>query len=55
MATENPTADSSGLSGSMRPWFSRGRGGGGGGGACNGAGGDGGGGDGAGAVVHDDQ
>ena len=54
MATENPTADSSGLSGSMRPWFSRGRGGGG-GGACNGAGGDGGGGDGAGAVVHDDQ
>ena len=54
MATENPTADSSGLSGSMRPWFSRGRGGGG-GGACNGAGGDGGGGDGAGAVIHDDQ
>ena len=54
MATENPTADSSRLSGSMRPWFSRGRGGGG-GGACNGAGGDGGGGDGAGAVVHDDQ
>ena len=54
MATENPTADSSGLSGSMRPWFSRGRGGGG-GGACNVAGGDGGGGDGAGAVVHDDQ
>ena len=54
MATEKPTADSSGLSGSMRPWFSRGRGGGG-GGACNGAGGDGGGGDGAGAVVHDDQ
>ena len=54
MATENPTADSSGLSGSMRPWFSRGRGGGG-GGACNGAGGDGGGGDGAGVVVHDDQ
>ena len=54
MATENPTAGSSGLSGSMRPWFSRGRGGGG-GGACNGAGGDGGGGDGAGAVVHDDQ
>ena len=54
MATENSTADSSGLSGSMRPWFSRGRGGGG-GGACNGAGGDGGGGDGAGAVVHDDQ
>ena len=54
MATENPTAVSSGLSGSMRPWFSRGRGGGG-GGACNGAGGDGGGGDGAGAVVHDDQ
>ena len=54
MATENPTADSSGLSGSMRPWFSRGRGGGG-GGACNGAGGDGDGGDGAGAVVHDDQ
>ena len=50
MATENPTADSSGLSGSMRPWFSRGRGGGGGG-----AGGDGGGGDGAGVVVHDDQ
>ena len=54
MATENPTTDSSGLSGSMRPWFSRGRGGGG-GGACNGAGGDGGGGDGAGVVVHDDQ
>ncbi len=54
MATENPTADSSGLSGSMRPWFNRGRGGGG-GGACNGAGGDGGGGDGDGAVVHDDQ
>ena len=54
MAAENPTADSSGLSGSMRPWFSRGRGGGG-GGACNGAGGDGGGGDGAVAVVHDDQ
>ena len=54
MATENPTADSSGLSGSMRPWFSRGRGGGG-DGACNGAGGDGGGGDGAGVVVHDDQ
>ena len=54
MATENPAADSSGLSGSMRPWFSRGRGGGG-GGACNGAGGDGGGGDGAGVVVHDDQ
>ena len=54
MATENPTADSSGLSGSMRPWFSRGRGGGG-GGACNGAGGDGDGSDGAGVVVHDDQ
>ena len=54
MATDNPTADSSGLSGSMRPWFSRGRGGGG-GGACNGAGGDGGGGGGAGVVVHDDQ
>ena len=54
MATENPTADSSGLSGSMRPWFSRGLGGGG-GGACNGAGGDGGGGDGDGVVAHGDQ
>ena len=52
MATENPTADSSGLSGSMRPWFIRG---GGGGGVCNGVGGNGGGGDGVGVVVHDDQ
>ena len=54
MATEHHTADSSGLSGSMRPWFNRGRGGGG-GGACDGAGGYGGSGDGAGVVLHVDQ